>query len=203
MTDKFSSDAALWAGLADPFALTTFNWCQDIDHYCGEKTCRRLLAHKPYRRPSEPTNTLYEHSGEEGSMMGQRLVSVEEASIRSRQTTIRDNTNAMPGSSSMTSLPQSIQPAAETYHQQGPHAPVAQRLVRLDATDDLMSNVTHGTPDVRIWPSAPRHEPVGAHADTGMSSADDPQIDLSSSAAEGSGRNAGGKQAAAMEAVLA
>ena len=180
--------------MADPFALSTFNWCQDVDHYCGEKTCGRLLAHKPYRKPSMPTNTLHEHhlwqAGEEESMMGQRLVGGDEASIVSRP---------MPGSNSMTSLPQYTSAAPPVSYQQ-PHrseVPAAQKLLRLDATDDNnhISNATHGTPEVVAWPSAPGHEPVGAHAD-------DEQMDQSIAGREDE-RRSDGKEATAREAVLA
>lgn len=34
-------------GLGDPFALTTYDWCQNIDHFCT--SCNGHLAHKPYR----------------------------------------------------------------------------------------------------------------------------------------------------------
>ena len=172
--------------MADPFALSTFNWCQDVDHYCGEKTCGRLLAHKPYRKPSMPTNTLHEHhlwqAGEEESMMGQRIVGGEEASIVSRP---------MPGSDSMTSLSQYTNAAPPVSYQQQSDVPVAQKRLRLDATDNTnFSNTTHGTPEVVAWPSAPRHEPVG-----------DEQIDQSIVGRE-DGRS-DGKEATARGAVLA
>ena len=43
--------AVLWAGMADPFALTTFDWFQDVDHYCSR--CGGHLVRKPYRRATE------------------------------------------------------------------------------------------------------------------------------------------------------
>jgi hypothetical protein len=40
-------NALLWIGMGDPFALSAFNWCQNIDHFCMR--CNGYLARKPYR----------------------------------------------------------------------------------------------------------------------------------------------------------
>jgi ribosomal protein L44E len=53
-------NAILWMGMGDPFALTTLDWCQNIDHFCSR--CNGHLTHKPYRGEVQavPEDTLLE-----------------------------------------------------------------------------------------------------------------------------------------------
>jgi LITAF-like zinc ribbon domain len=45
-------NAILWMGMGDPFALTSHDWCQNIDHFCAN--CNGHLVHKPYRGQAQP-----------------------------------------------------------------------------------------------------------------------------------------------------